>query len=535
MGTNFAGWFSLTMTGTGKTGTRIVFYPSEILSSSGLANQASTGHPIFDGYTLSGSSSETYTQKFMYHAFRYVQVNGITWTPQASDMEGHIIRATLDSVGSVSTSNAQFNSIHKIMDRALQSNLHSVMTDCPHREKLGWIDEYHLLIDPISRLYDYEAYGRQFMKNFMDTQASNGYVPTIAPQLTVFTGEFYDDPNWGSAIIWLPYYLYRHYGDTDILSDYYSHMQSYLNFLTNTKASGYLLQYGVGDWASTDKSTPVGVPATFAYSQAVGVMEIVATALGKTSDALTYSVLKSNILSAFHSKYFNATTKASYCSGSQTCNAMALDMGAVPADYYSVVMNSLANSIIDNGYHLTVGEIANPSLWRSLQSGGRNDVLYNVMSIKTSPSYGYMLAGEATSLWEYLDGVGGAYNHFMYGYPDSWFTALSGLAQSNSSVAWKAIDYRPLTLSGLTSASHSYRTIRGTASAEWSLSAGTLTYDIVVPVGSMGTVYLNGSKVTESGSAISAGSNGIISVVSTSGSTIAIKVGSGTYSFKSVT
>jgi len=122
----------------------------------------------------------------------------------------------------------------------------------------------------------------------------------------------------------------------------------------------------------------------------------------------------------------------------------------------------------------------------------------------------------------------------MYGYPDSWFTALSGLAQSNTSVAWQAIDYRPLTLSGLTSASHSYRTIRGTASADWSLSGSTLTYDIVVPVGSIGTVYLNRTTITESGSAISAGSNGIISVSTSGSNTTAIKVSSGTYYFKSV-
>lgn len=468
----------------------------------------------------------------MYHAFRYVQVNGMTWAPKASDMKGLIIRATLDAVGSVSTSNTQFNDIHKIMDRALQSNLHSVMTDCPHREKLGWLDEYHVLIDPISRLYDFEAYGRQFMQTITDTQSSNGLVPTIAPQFTMFGGNFGNDPNWGTAIIWLPYYIYHHYGDTTILSDYYSHMQAYLNYLTS-RSSGYLVNYGLSDWASTDKTTPVGVPATFAYSQAVGVMETVAAALGKTSDATTYSALKSNILSAFHAKYFNTTTKDAYCANSQTCNAMALDMGAVPGKYRPAVLNALATSVINNGYHLTVGEIANPSLWRSLMSGGRNDILYQVMSIRTSPSYGYMLANGATSLWEYLNGVGGAFNHFMYGYPDSWFTSLSGLTQRNTSVAWQAIDYRPITSLGLTSASHSYRTIRGTASASWMLSGKTLTYDIVIPIGAVGTVYFNQSTITESGRVIIAGSNGIVSV-STSGGTTAIKVGSGSYSFQSV-
>jgi hypothetical protein len=36
-----------------------------------------------------------------------------------------------DSVGSVQTSDTMLNSIHKIIDRAIQSNLYSVMMDCP--------------------------------------------------------------------------------------------------------------------------------------------------------------------------------------------------------------------------------------------------------------------------------------------------------------------------------------------------------------------------------------------------------------------
>ena len=523
------------MNGAGLAGTRIVFYPGENITAAGLVSQASTGSPIFDGYTIAGSSSESYTPKFMYHGFRYLQVNA-TWTPLATDITGQVIRTSTDVVGSTASSNSLFNSIHKIIDRAIQSNLYSVLTDCPHREKLGWLEESHLVFDPVARGYDLQAFDYAFVQNMGDAQTPTGLVPDISPEFVVFSGGFRDDPNWGGAMILMPYLHYRYYGDIDLLSTYYSNMTAYLNYLTNLSAGSYLLNYGLGDWVTEDNSTPVGVTATFGYQQAAAGLAVVAEGLGKTSDAVTYSTLNTNIKSAFHTQYFNTTSNASYSSGSQACNAIALDMGVVPAEYQAAVLQTLADSIVNNGYHMTVGEIALPSLFRVLRAYGRNDIIYQMMSLTTSISYGYQVTHGATSLWEQWNGTGssgGSLNHFMLGYGDNWILELSGLAQSNNSVGWQTIDYNPIVIGDLTSASSSYRTPTGNASASWSLSGTTLTYVITVPVGAKGLVYLNQSTITESSKSITVGSNGILASSSSSNITT-ITVGSGTYTFKSV-
>jgi alpha-L-rhamnosidase len=118
----------------------------------------------------------------------------------------------------------------------------------------------------------------------------------------------------------------------------------------------------------------------------------------------------------------------------------------------------------------------------------------------------------------------------MFGYGDVWLRLLSGLSQAPDSVAWASINYAPMVIGDLTSASATYRTIKGMASASWSLSGKSLKYDIIVPVGSTGTVTLDYSKITESGLPIIKGLRGVTGIKTSAGTTT-ITVGSGSYRF----
>lgn len=62
------------MNGTGRAGTRLEFRPAEILNANGAPDQKTTGSPIFDGYTLAGHESESFTLQFMYHGNQYIGV-----------------------------------------------------------------------------------------------------------------------------------------------------------------------------------------------------------------------------------------------------------------------------------------------------------------------------------------------------------------------------------------------------------------------------------------------------------------------------
>ncbi|RYP82234.1 hypothetical protein DL769_001728 [Monosporascus sp. CRB-8-3] len=509
-GVNFAGTFALKINGKGRAGTRVVFYPSEIVHEDGSPDQHTTEGPIFDAYTIKGEGSEVYSPKFLYHGMQYVGVN-LTWTPSASDMTGSVIRASNGRVLEVSTSNELFNGIHKIIDRSIQSNMHSVLTDCPHREKYGWLEQDHLVFEPLALGYDLQAYGEDLVRTIADAQAEDvpGLIPDIAPEL--------------------------YYGDVAVLTMRHQYMVEYVNYLKN-RANGqpYLNDGGLGDWLTLDKTTPKGLASTFGYHSAVSDMAEIEEILGNNAEAANYRALADEIKGGFNSMWFNNTGSPHYATNCQGCNAIALDMGAVAEGHKPDVLANIIASLEAHDWHWTVGEISLPSLIRVLHKAGRDEVLFRLFSQETVPSYGSQMLYGATSLWEHWDApeTGGSWNHFMFGYGDTWILRLSGLAHGEDSVAWRRIDYRPVVVGDLTSARTSYRMPRGVASASWELKGTTLSYNVVVPVGSRGTVYLNSTFVTEGGRRLRAGRDGILTVEQRDHGQTVIAIGSGSYRFE---
>lgn len=124
IGTNLAGWPQLKV--QGPAGTTIRMRPAELLAADGTIDYGSTGNPIYDDYTLRGGGAETWHPEFIYHGFRYIQVEGLPSAPSADTVTALVLRAANDSAGSFSCSNQLLNDIHRIIDRATQSNMYSV-------------------------------------------------------------------------------------------------------------------------------------------------------------------------------------------------------------------------------------------------------------------------------------------------------------------------------------------------------------------------------------------------------------------------
>ncbi|KAK1855286.1 alpha-l-rhamnosidase [Colletotrichum chrysophilum] len=496
-GVNFAGWYQFSMNGTDKAGTRIVFWPAERLVG-GNPSQTNTGSPVFDGYTLAGNEPETYGVRYRYHGLRHVCVN-TTWAPQLTDTVGYVIRATNDEVGTVQTSNSFLNKLYEITDRSM---------------KLGWLEQDHLLFDLLARRFDLQAYGYNLMHTIADAQAqygvnSEGLIPTTAPEYDVFPDKFRDDPNWGSAIMRVVMHLYRYYGDTRVLSENYDIMVAYMDYLGRRATDSVIEGVGLSDWGAGDGKTPtvpIGLTNTFGYHQAATAMKQISFWLSNSEEVQKWDELASSIGEALHSKWFiddtNGTTSQAYYSGNiQASDALALDSGVVPEEYQDLVFASLLTSIENTTFYPTVGEIALPSLLRVLEGRGGSDVIFKML---TSPglsssglaSYSYSIGLGATSLWEFLNGGRGS----------------SGLDTAADAVRWNLINYEPILEANLTSASSSYLTPTGQASAAWELSNNVLTYDIVVPVGSVGVVSLNATQVLEGGQDVSVEQEGILAV-----------------------
>ena len=252
LGRNFAGWPQIRV--QGPAGATVKLICGELLNDAGLVSQRSSGGPQWFSYTLRGGGEESWHPRFSYYGFRYVQVETPAGVAVAA-VEGRFLRTAAPRTGEFTSSSDLLNRIHALIDAAIESNFQSVLTDCPHREKLGWLEESHLLGAAIMYNFDAEREYRKIAGDIGDTQTADGLVPDIAPEYTVFTDGFRDSPEWGSAAILDPWLAYQFYGDRDVLEKHYGEMKRYAGYLA-AKAVDGILSYGLGDWYDVGPRPP---------------------------------------------------------------------------------------------------------------------------------------------------------------------------------------------------------------------------------------------------------------------------------------
>jgi len=164
------------------------------------------------------------------------------------------------------------------------------------------------------------------------------------------------------------------------------------------------------------------------------------------------------------------------------------------------VLDHLVANLQANGYHLNLGEIGLPALFDVLSAAGRHDVIYQIATQTTVPSYGAMLARGATSLTEFWDGTG-SQNHFMLGAIDKWFTSgLTGIGQADDDAGFADLVIAPAIVGDLTFVRGRYATPRGDVTSEWTRSGNDVVLDVTVPVGAEALIRLAGQPDQRVGS-----------------------------------
>ena len=98
----------------------------------------------------------------------------------------------------------------------------------------------HLMQYAMQYRYQLNGLYSKVMGDIKDSQTPEGIVPSIAPEYVRFADGFENSPEWGSAFIIIPWYIYKWYGDKSLLSAYYPYMKRYLEYLS-TRADDILL------------------------------------------------------------------------------------------------------------------------------------------------------------------------------------------------------------------------------------------------------------------------------------------------------
>ncbi|WP_312188278.1 alpha-L-rhamnosidase C-terminal domain-containing protein, partial [Sphingobacterium sp.] len=322
-----------------------------------------------------------------------------------------------------------------------------------HREKLGWLEQLHLMGPSVQFNFDAERLFAKSLRDMRQSQTKDGLVPEIAPEYVQFDwgGDmFRDSPEWGSSSIILAWYAYRWYGNKAFLADNYAMMTRYIDYL-GTKAKGHILTQGLGDWydlgperPGVSQLTTPGITATAIYYYDLKLMKEIATQLGKKEDAKKFETLQQAVFNAFNQQFYRPQGH-SYGSGSQTALAMPLYVGLVPQEAEQAVFDRLTKTVCQNDTALTAGDIGHRYLLQVLQAHNRDDLIYAMHHRDDRPGYGYQLRKGATALTESWAGLPNvSNNHFMLGHLMEWFhTGLGGIQQAAGSTAFKHFRIEP--------------------------------------------------------------------------------------------
>jgi len=533
-GRNFAGQYRFKL--KGKSGQEISLRCGESLNADGsvyMENYYTGAADTYDVYTFKGKpDGETWGPEYMYHGFRYLQVIGLDEAPVPSDFTAMRIRSNVDNVGTVETSNTLINKIHVICRDAIASQLYNSVTDCPQREKLGWLDVPNEMYNSLSYNFDMQNFYHKVTLDCFDAQYSNGRVPSTVPH---FMSVYDDDPNWGGAAILVPYRSWKMYGDRKLISDNYQHMKSLINYYA-TKTSGYIMaNYSVlSDWGQETAGVNPMVPAEFTitttYYYMLRAMEEMATELGQTADANGFKVLANNVKSAFNKKFYN---NAVYEYGQQSEYAMPLYYGLVDSANEADVAARLAERVKADGYKIKTGEIALKPLFMSLAKYGYNDIVYQMANQTDCPSYGYWVEQGYTTTPEYWDVGAFSQNHCMMDHIEEWFySQLGGI--NNVGMAYDSITICPYIPTDMDQMKITTQSIYGQILSSYEKAGdGALQFHFIVPANSVATITVpvtDGYNLQEGGTELIAGQRGVKNISYGDGKAT-ITVGSGDYHF----
>ena len=350
LGRNISGISQITLAGASGTVIRLrhgeKLYPNGHTDISNIAVdffQADSVHPLVtDQYTLSGNGTETFSPRFSYKGFRYVEVTSDK--PVQLD-KGNLLafftHSDVPAAGTIRSSDTIINQLWRATNNSYLANLQGYPTDCPQREKNGWTGDAHMAIE--AGLYNFDSITiyEKWLADIRDEQQPNGLFPAIVPS-SGWGYYHYNTVDWLSSLLIVPWELYRFYGDSRALRDNYEAMKRYVDYLDDTHPDG-LVHEGLGDRERIKHQADTGLTSTCYYYNDAMILANAAKLFHKKADADLYQRLAEKIRVVFNQTYYHAGIRG-YGSGYQTENSMALYWGLVPDSAKSAVARSLAKA-----------------------------------------------------------------------------------------------------------------------------------------------------------------------------------------------
>ena len=484
----------------GKSGDRVVFRGGEHKN----AAERLFGGYVVDCALIGDGQSLVHQWISFYLGMQFVEVSGAVpegrpnpdGLPVIEAMELVHVRAGLAEVGNFESSSELFNRTHRLIDWAMRSNMSHVLTDCPHREKLGWLECAYLLAPTFQYRYDCRSWFDKILRDVRDAQEASGRVLTVAPSYPAgrFPGAFNWTVEWGAAAVLLPWRQYEWSGDARVLRDNFEMMRRFTDYIQQEAKDG-LAPGGLGDWydyghgqpPGPSRFTPTQLSATATWALCALTVARAADVLGLPEEARMYRALHARITADFQRHFRDPATGLLRHLGSPQCaNAMALSAEVVPEGDRERLVEAIVVDLENRDWQQTPGDVGHVYFIRALAEAGRSDVLHRVYAREGLGSYGGILRKELTAMpetWDAMMDGSQSLNHCMLGHVMEWFYGyVAGIRQPPGGVGWKRVWIAPEP-GLLTWAKARVATPAGTIISRWHIQDNEFHLDADIPEG----------------------------------------------------
>jgi alpha-L-rhamnosidase len=502
-------------TAVGKAGAEVLVEHAEVLGpDKAFDNRNYRVAEARTTYILKGKGDETYAPSFTFHGYRYARVT----------IKGDAAIKTIASVpvSSVPELKGGFTSGSSLVNRLVENTIWSqranfieIPTDCPQRdERLGWTGDAQVFATTACWLTDSHQFLKKYLRDVMADQREDGAISHFSPDPTRlhpqnFPG-FAGSTGWGDAIVVIPWVLYTHYADKDVLAECLPAMIRWIDFVWSI-SDGPIVRppshwgdrgFTFGDWLQ-----PVGdnrkPRPTIADDCAATIYHFISTTLiARIADVLGDGELKaamesraSQIREAFAKEFISATGRLAH--NDQTSYALAFLYDLIPSEHFYAAKAYFRQVVVDADYKIGTGFIGTPALLPALTKLDLDDVAAKVFLQEEVPGWLYQVKQGATTIWERWDAIGpdgtiydpdmNSYNHYAYGAVCQWlFESVAGIAPDPAAPGFEKVIIDPAPLAALGHAEAYHDVAQGRIEAAWRLEDGVVTYKLTLPEGCEG-------------------------------------------------
>lgn len=506
-GENFAGWARLQV--EAPSGTKILLRYGELLYPDGTLNPMTSvcgqikglrddGSPVGgpgapevavqqDVYICKGEGKEVYVPAFTFHAFRYVEVTGFPGRPGPEAITGIRLHADVESVGNFSCSDPIFNRIQEMTRRTFLSNLFSVQSDCPHRERFAYGGDIAVTCEAFMMNFNMASFYTKTVRDWQDSAFPDGMLTDTAP----FVGIHYCGVAWAMVHPLLQAELYRYYGSQRLIKEQYPTARRWLDQV-KIQYPDHIVTEGLSDHEGLEPAPPPPM-VTPLYAEATRILKRLADILVLKEDSNGYQKLFLDIQKTYLDRFLKRGT-GRVDPSTQASQAMALSLDLLPEEEREIALQVLINKIQEeHDGHLSTGIFGTNFLLEILSRTGHADLAAAIVRKTTFPGWGNMLKNGATTLWEHWEFSDNTFshNHPMFGTVSTWFfNWLAGIQAHPRAKGFDRFYIRPQPVEGITWVKADYMSARGAIRVFWERDKEEFVLKITIPPNTRAQVFI---------------------------------------------